>query len=218
MRHTLRNSLVAGLVLIAPLVITVVALRIVFGWLRGFIDPVVRAAELTQYTANIEIIAQLLALGLILLFIVLLGFLTQRGLGQRMFGGFDRAIGFVPLVRVIYSSVQQVADSMVNQQSQFESVVLVEFPRNGIYLLGFVTDESPRPVRDEIGPAYNVYIPNSPNPTNGQLSMVPEDQVTEVDMSPRAGVRLLVTTGMGGSDGQVEALEEQLGVDIDNMQ
>jgi uncharacterized membrane protein len=215
-KHTFRNSFVTGLVLIAPLVITIVALRIVFGWILGFIDPIVQATQLTRYTANIEIVAQLLTLGMILLFIMLLGFSIQRGVGVRALGGVDRAIGLVPLVRVIYSSVQQVADSLLSSGSRFESVVLVEFPREGIYAIGFVTDESPKPVQTEIGTAYNVYMPNSPNPTNGWLTMVPEEQVYEIDMSPRRGIHLLVTTGMGQS-GDEEEIEEQIGVDLDQL-
>jgi uncharacterized membrane protein len=208
--------LIAGLVLVAPLVITTVALRIAFRWILGLIDPIVQATQLTRYTANIEIVAQLLTLGAILLLIMLLGFVTQRGIGGRTLGGMDRAIGLVPLVRVIYSSVQQVADSLLSSGSRFESVVLVEYPREGVYSLGFVTDESPEPVQTEIGPAYNVYLPHSPNPTNGWLSIVPEDQVYEIDMSPRRGIHLLVTTGMGQS-GDKDEIEEQIGVDLDQF-
>lgn len=217
MKHWLRNSFVAGLVLLAPLVVTVVALRIVFGWVLGFVDPLVQATELTAYTGNIEIVAQLMALGAIVVFVVFLGALTQREVGNRVTAGLDRAIGIIPLVRVVYTSVRQVSDSLSSQGSRFESVVLVEYPREGLHAIGFVTDESPSAVVAETGPAYNVYIPNSPNPTNGLLIMVPEDQVTEIDMSPRRGIRLLVTTGMAESSSDLDTLEQELDVDLDEI-
>lgn len=216
-KHWLRNSFIAGLVLLAPMVVTIVALRFVFGWLTGFIDPFVQATDLVTLTANIEIVAQLLALGILLVVIVLVGFLTQWGVGERMLGGVDRAFNVIPLVRVIYMSVRQVSDSLVSQQSRFESVVLVEYPRDGIYSLGFVTDESPDPVETATGPAYNVYIPNSPNPTNGHLAMVPEDQVTEIDMPPRRGIRLLVTTGMAETSADLDELEQDVDTDLEQL-
>ena len=217
MKHWLRNSFVAGLVLIAPLVVTVVALRVVFGWVLGFVDPLVQATELTAYTANIEIIAQLVALAAIALFVVFLGALTQREVGNYVTSGLDRAFGIIPLVRVIYASVRQVSDSLSSQSSRFESVVLVEYPIEGTYAIGFVTDESPKSVLAEVGSAFNVYIPNSPNPTNGQLLLVPEDRVTEINMSPRRGIRLLVTTGMAESSSDLDALEDEFNVDLDEI-
>lgn len=216
-KHWLRNSFIAGLVLLAPMVVTIVALRFVFGWLTGFIDPFVQATDLVALTANIEFVAQLLALAILLSFIVLVGFFTQWGVGERLFGGVDRAFNFIPLVRVIYMSVRQVSDSLVSQQSRFESVVLVEYPRDGIYSLGFVTDESPRPVQTKTGTAYNVYIPNSPNPTNGNLALVPEDEVHEIDMPPRRGIRLLVTTGMAETSDDLDKLEEDVDTNLEEL-
>jgi uncharacterized membrane protein len=73
----------------------------------------------------------------------------------------------------------------------------VEYPREGIYSLGFVTSESPSTVQNTVGEqVYNVYLPNSPNPTQGRFALVPEAQVQEVDMSVSRSIRLLVTTGI----------------------
>lgn len=216
-KHWLRNSFLAGLVLVAPLFITIVALQFVFGWLTGFVDPLVQASGLLELTGNNELVAQVLALGILVGAIVFVGFITQWSLGERVFGGVDRAINFIPLVRVIYTSVRQVSDSLMSQQSRFESVVLVEYPREGLYTLGFVTNDSPQPVQTETGPAYNVYFPNSPNPTNGLLVMVPEEEITEIDMSPRRGIRLLVTTGMAETTDDLDALEDQLDTDLQEL-
>jgi len=200
----IKSSFVAGLILVAPLAVTLYILRFLVNWSLQFVTPVVRAAGLAQYTRNVEVVAQLLAVVLIVAAIVLLGFLAQQSVGRHLFGNIGRLVNVVPLVSTIYGSVRQVADSLVERKTGYESVVLVEYPREGVYMIGLVTGESPRTVEDVAGQdAYNVFLPNSPNPTAGRLVLLPEDQVHEIDMSVRRGMRLIVTTGMG--DEQEEA-------------
>ncbi|MFB1063285.1 DUF502 domain-containing protein [Natrinema sp. H-ect4] len=194
----IKSSFVAGLILVAPLAVTLYILRFLVNWSLQFVTPVVRAAGLAQYTRNVEVVAQLLAVVLIVAAIVLLGFLAQQSVGRHLFGNIGRLVNVVPLVSTIYGSVRQVADSLVERKTGYESVVLVEYPREGVYMIGLVTGESPRTVEDVAGQdAYNVFLPNSPNPTAGRLVLLPEDQVHEIDMSVRRGMRLIVTTGMG---------------------
>jgi len=216
-KHWLRNSFITGLVLVAPLAVTYIALSFLFGWVTGLVDPLVQEAGLIELAGNNELVAQVLALVILFATLVVVGYFAQLGIGARLFSGFDRAIEFIPLVRVIYTSVRQVSDSLVNQESRYESVVLVEWPREGVHALGFVTAESPSPIQTAIGPAYNVYIPNSPNPTNGNLSMVPKDRVTEIDMSPRRGIRLIVTTGMAETPEELEQLEAAVDTDLQEL-
>ncbi|WP_254529186.1 DUF502 domain-containing protein [Natrinema gelatinilyticum] len=194
----IKKSFVAGLILVAPLAVTLYVLRFLVNWLLQFVTPVVRTARLAQYTGNVEIVAEFLAVVLILTAIVILGFFTRLSVGRQLFGNIGRLINVVPLVSTIYSSVRQVADSLVERKTGYESVVLVEYPREGVYMIGLVTGESPAPVENVAGQdVYNVFLPNSPNPTAGRLVLLPEDQVHEVDMSVRRGMRLVVTTGMG---------------------
>lgn len=201
----LKGDFVAGLLLVAPLAITVFVLQFVFAKLSGLLAPVVQEAGLMQYTGNVEIAAQVLAIVLVVLFITVLGMLANLSVGRRLFGGFDRLVGLVPMVSVIYSSVRQVGNALRNRQSRYESVVLVEFPRVGVYQLGFVTGESPAVASEVADQAvYNVFIPNSPNPTAGNLVLVPEERVNETDLSVRRGLRLVVTTGITGDEEEFE--------------
>lgn len=193
-----KSSFVTGLILVAPLVVTLYVLRFLVNWSLQFVTPVVRSTGLAQYTRNVEVVAQLLAVVLIVAAIVVLGFLAQKSVGRHLFGNIGRLVNVVPLVSTIYGSVRQVADSLVERKTNYESVVLVEYPREGVYTIGLVTGESPRAVEEVAGQdAYNVFLPNSPNPTAGRLVLLPEDQVHEIDMSVRRGMRLIVTTGMG---------------------
>lgn len=205
----LRDSFVAGVALIAPLVVTIFALQFLMNWLTKAIDPVVRGTRLAQYTANNQLVAQSLAVLVIVVTIILLGYVAQRSVGQRVFGWFDRGIGLVPLVRTIYSSVRQVSNALMERSNRYESVVLVEYPREGLYVIGFVTGDGPTQVESIAGKeVYNVFLPNSPNPTGGRLVLVPAEQVHEVDISVRRGIRLLVTTGIAEREAEVEQLRK----------
>jgi uncharacterized membrane protein len=107
----------------------------------------------------------------------------------------------VPLVGAVYFGVRQVGESLSRPSEGYERVVLVEYPREGVYSLGFVTNVGPQAALDATGEnLLNVFVPNSPNPTAGTLVMVPESEVRELDMSVRRGLRLLVTTGLTGDD------------------
>ncbi|MHB9288209.1 DUF502 domain-containing protein [Halobacteriales archaeon Cl-PHB] len=207
---TLKNSFVAGAALIAPLVITLVALRLIFGWLSAVIDPIVSGASLGRLTGNVPYVAELLALGIIFLAVAVMGYLAQKTIGALFFQGLDRTLGLVPLVSVIYSSVRQVSNALTRRQTRYESVAMIEYPREGLYTLGFVTADSPQTATSAIGKdAVNVYLPGSPNPTQGRLLLVPDDQVTELEMSVSRGIRLLVTTGMAENEQELEALHDE---------
>lgn len=204
----IKKSFVAGLILITPLVVTLFILRILANWLLQFVNPVVQGTRLTQYTGNIEAVAQILAVVLIVTAITFLGYLAQKAVGQRMFGNVGRIVNFIPLVNTIYTSVRQVADSLVNRETAYESVVLVEYPRKNVYSIGLVTGKSPTAIeefRDQ--EVYNVFLPHSPNPTAGRLVLLPADQIHETDMSVRHGMRLILTTGIG-SDEEPSTLPE----------
>ncbi len=209
--ETVKKSLIAGIALVAPLVVTVVAVRLIFGWLQGILNPIIEETGLVSLSGNIKILAELGALAILLVGITLLGYLAQRSGGARLFDLFDRLVGIIPMVSVVYSSVRQVSDALVNRESKYESVVLVEYPREGLYVLGFVTSESPAAVSNALGKeAYNVYIPNSPNPTQGRFMLVPTEDVIDVDMSVSRSVRLLVTTGIAENQEELEQFQQDL--------
>nr|WP_245800566.1 DUF502 domain-containing protein [Natrinema saccharevitans] len=125
---TVRRSFVAGLILVAPLVVTLYVLRFLVNWSLQFVDPLVRAAGLAQYTGNVTVVAQAFAVVLIAVAVVVLGFLAQLSVGRHLFGNVGRLVNVVPLVSTIYGSVRQVADSLVERKTGYESVVLVEYP------------------------------------------------------------------------------------------
>lgn len=206
-RPNVTRSFVAGVLLIAPLAVTLYVLQLLAGWAIRLVNPVVRGTRLATYTANNELAAQVVAVVAILTLVTLLGAAAQWSVGRRLFGSVGRVVNFIPLVDTVYGSVRQVATALVERETRYDRVVLVEYPREGVFSLGLVTGESPDVVEPVTGePVYNVFLPNSPNPTGGRLLVVPEGQVHEIDMNARQGLHMLVTTGMG-ADGDRESLD-----------
>ncbi|MFC6721352.1 DUF502 domain-containing protein [Halobacteriaceae archaeon SHR40] len=196
-----RNSFIAGLVLITPLVITLYILQVLFGFALNFIDPIVAETDLASYTANVEAVARVLAAVLIVLVVSFLGFLAQHPSGQRLFGSLGRTVAVIPIFRTIYSTIRQMSTSLSSGETSYDSLVLVEFPREDFYSIGLDTSESPQAVADVAGePVRNIFLPSSPNPAGGRLVLVPESQVHDVDMSVRQGMGLIMTTGAGSRD------------------
>jgi uncharacterized membrane protein len=206
-----RNSFVAGVLLVAPLAITLFVLQFVFVRISRTLDPVVGATRLATYTANSRLLAQLLAAVLIALGLTVVGYVASRSVGRRLFGSLERGVRLVPLVRTIYFGVRGVSESLAERAAGYESVVLVEYPRADCYSVGFVTNRAPRTTRTASGEdLHAVFLPNSPNPTAGRLVLVPTGDLYDLDMTVRRGIRLLVTTGLS-----VDAVEGELPGDGD---
>jgi len=201
-----KDSFVAGLILVAPLAITLYILRILVNWSLQFINPLVAGTRLANYTGNVEVLAQVVAVLIIVATLTVIGAVAQWSVGRHLFGNLGRTVNFVPLVSTIYAAIKQTATSLVDRDTEYESVVLVEYPREDVYSIGLVTSEGRAAIDDVVGDqAYSVFLPNSPNPTAGRLVMLPASQIHETDMSVRQGMRMIVTTGIGDNEDELEA-------------
>jgi len=201
----IQGSFVAGLLLLAPLAVTVFVLQFVFSRVTATIRPLVTellpVVSDTLGGGDVVFVAQLLSALVVAVAIAALGYVASMGLGQRLFGGFERGLRLLPLVRTIYFGVRQVGESLSEGAGAYERVVLVEYPRPGLFVLGFVTSEAPRAAartRDE--PMFSVFVPHSPNPTAGKLLLADESELHDLDMSVGRGLRLVLTTGLSGDD------------------
>jgi len=210
-KTSLKSDFLAGLILVAPLVATLVILQIAISWVSGFLDPVIEGTRLATFTADNRLLAELLAIALFAVVVTVVGAAAQWSVGKRFFGRTGRVVTFIPVVRTIYGSIRGMVSSVASRSSEFESVVYVEWPQDGIYRLGLKTGDSPADLEEVAGErAYNVFVPGSPNPTQGSLVLVPESQAYESELSVRAAIRLLMTTGMTESDSVIELDEEDI--------
>jgi uncharacterized membrane protein len=204
-RSTLKSSFFAGLILIAPLAVTLFVFNLLVNWTFGLMTPLVKGTRFARFTFDNLFVAELVMGGFILLLVIFVGYAAQYSVGRQLFGRAERLVNFIPLVRIVYVSVRQMANSVVSRESRFERVVFVEYPRDDIYSVGLVTGDGP-PVAGRIADedVYNVFFPASPNPTNGRLVLVPESNLHETGLSVRQGIQLLMTTGLAESPPMVE--------------
>jgi len=201
-----RRNLIRGLVLVLPLLITLWLLGILFDILNVYVTPLVRQSlvwigipGLERWFARMGI--PIIGLLLTVLSIYLLGLLGGNLAGRRMLAMVEGWILRVPLVKGIYGSARQLLDAFGSAgQRHFSRVVIVEYPRQGVWTLGFVTREVEHRLgagRDGSPRAFiPVFLPTTPNPTSGWMLLVPTDELLELDMSIEDGLKLVVSGGI----------------------
>ena len=190
MRHRLRNYLIAGILVILPVTVTVLVLGAIFRFLDNLLAPVF------DYLPGQEIPGLGLVSGIVL--ILLTGAMASNVLGRRVVGLFDRIMLRIPLARTIYGATKQVSDALLQQnRAVFKQAVLVEWPRAGLYTVGFVTGETRGEAQEKTKErVINVFMISTPNPTTGFLCLVPESQLVPLEMSVEDALKLVVSAGI----------------------
>ena len=191
---TFRRYLIAGLLIWVPLGITILVVRLLINWLDGtvmLIPEAYRPETLLGYAIP--------GLGVLLSFavVILTGLLAANLFGRNLVKFWERLLSHVPLVRSVYSGAKQLAETMFSDDGQsFRKVLLVEFPRRGLWTLGFLTGRDQGEAQRKTGQdVINVYIPTTPNPTGGYFVMVPREDVQELDISVDDGLKMLMSMG-----------------------
>jgi uncharacterized membrane protein len=137
--------------------------------------------------------ALLLAMGLV----AVVGRMARNYIGRTLIQWLDSAVLRVPLVNKIYSTIKQVNEAFsLGKKGAFQTVALIEFPRRGMYSLGFITGEQHEEIQAKTKEhVVCVFIPTTPNPTSGYLVLVPQEQVTKLDMSVADAIRFIISLG-----------------------
>lgn len=195
----LRNAFFAGLILLAPLGVTIVVVQFLLEkigepssrFFFGFIDPSLRQEPL------INVSTQVVSLLIVLAIITILGYLSNYLVGKFAITTAERIINRLPFISTVYNTVKQIVDTFSKQKKAvFQKTVLVEYPRHGAYALGFLTGDTKGEVQHKTGkPVVNIFIPTTPNPTSGFLLMIPADEVEYLDMSVSDGMKLIISGG-----------------------
>jgi uncharacterized membrane protein len=210
---SLRTAFFAGVILLAPLSITL----LVFSWLVENIGGRFRShfffylPDTLLERANLVVLWNLLATVMVIVLITLLGFLSRYFIGRFAIGLAERIVRTVPFVNAVYATVKQIVDTFSTQnRAVFQEVVLVEFPRPGVYALGFLTNRVKGEIQDRTKEdLWNVFVPTTPNPTSGFLVMIPANQVTELRMTVAEGMKVIISGGA-----LVPAWDPELGRDV----
>jgi len=193
-RKNLRESFITGSIILAPFFLTLVIFRIVFGWTKNIVSPILENKFIISYLGEYQIVASIVAAVLIPTIIVLVGLMARSQLGRKTLGEGSKAVSLVPLFRTVYFSIKNVANSMTHS-SRYKRVVAVEYPREGLYSLGFVTADTP--VSFDLGEdRVNLFLPNSPNPTGGRFIIAKEEELEELDITVKEGLKMVMTAGL----------------------
>ncbi|MFZ5946046.1 MAG: DUF502 domain-containing protein [Bacillota bacterium] len=133
-----------------------------------------------------------------IIFILLIGMLAKNILGKRLIHYFDRLMLSLPVVKSIYHAVKQIVEAFMHQgKDAFQKVVLIQYPRKGLYALAFVTGTSKGEIQAKTeSEMVNIFLPTTPNPTSGFLLLVPKEDLIPLEMSVEEGIKLIISGGV----------------------
>lgn len=206
----LRNNFLAGIVVIAPIGLTIWLIWTVVGWVDGWVLPFVpqsyQPIELlnrwfgTEGGPPLTINPRGIGLILFLVFTVLVGWIAKGLIGRSFLRWGENLVGRMPVIRSIYNAVKQIAETVFSQsETSFDKACLIEYPRPGIWAIAFISTvargEVARklPTDDEV---VTVFLPTTPNPTSGFLLYIRRKDVIELDMGIEDSAKLIISAGL----------------------
>ena len=202
----LRTSFLTGIVVIAPVALTIWLIWSVIGWFDGFVLPFVpdayRPEEILNTIFGYDLKLNIRGVGVVvfLVFATLVGWLAKGLIGRSFIKYAENLVNRMPVVRSFYSGIKQIAETVFAQQERsFEKACMIEYPRKGIWAIGFISTTAKGEIADRNssnGPMVSVFVPTTPNPTSGFLLFFPKKDITELDMSIEDAAKLVISAGL----------------------
>ncbi len=191
----LRNNFIAGIVVLIPIGITLY-LTIFIIRISGNVIP--KEINPNNYLPfDIPGVEILIALFLI----TFIGWLSLSFLGKKFFEVFNNFLKKIPILRTIYSAIGQMTESFTKSDNSEKSVVLLEYPRKGIWVVGFATKENQGIIKNKVKEdLVNIFVPTTPNPTSGFLLMLPKKDLIYLDVSFEQASKFIVSAGTTNID------------------
>jgi uncharacterized membrane protein len=197
-----RANFFTGLAVVLPVVLTLIILKWGFGTITGITDSLLFFVprEITHADGGrgpTYWYWSLASFALALVLIAAVGRATRYYVGKRVIFWMDQLLRRVPLLNKIYTTIQQVNEAFTSStRSSFKQVVLIQYPRQGIYSIGFLTSEELPEPEQRVGRALDgIFVPTTPNPTSGFLVMVPDEDVIRLNMSVADGIKYVISLG-----------------------
>ena len=187
---SIRNNFIAGVVVLIPigitLYLTLFFIKISSKILPKEINP---NYYLPYNIPGLEILISIII-------ITLIGWISLSFLGKKLFDLFETILNKIPILRTIYSAVGQLIETFTKTKDNKKNVVLVEYPRKGVWAVGFATKENTGEIKKKTGQELiNVFVPTTPNPTSGFLLMFPKNEVIYLDLSFEEASKFIVSAG-----------------------
>lgn len=192
-----RANFLTGIVVVAPVVITAYLVWTIITWVDDKIVPLVPAA----YNPGSYLPFQVPGFGLVIfvVFTAFVGYLTRNLFGKRLVSLGEAWVERMPIVRSIYNALKQIVETILSQsKTSFKQACLIEYPREGLWAIAFVSTETKGELPGKIGreELMSVFLPTTPNPTSGFLLFVPRENVIMLDMTIEEAAKLIISAGL----------------------
>ena len=192
MNKKFRYYFLIGLFSILPIAATLWLIRVILSFFAGPAQSIINKI-LPSAVPGQEIISWIVGFILTFLFVLITGYIVSSVFGKILFSKIESIISRIPIVNSLYQTIKGLTESISNSSKQaFSKVVLIEYPRKGIWTLTLVTGES---INKEGINFYHLFLPTSPNPTSGYMLYIPKDDVNEIDMSTEEAIKIIVSGG-----------------------
>lgn len=209
----LRNSFLTGLIIVGPIGITAFAVYTFVNWVDSWVKP-----TLLKFFPKIAFLVDLIpGLGLIFAVfgIMVVGALTANLLGRSLLNLGEGLLDTMPVVRNLYRAIKQIFETVLSQSgNSFQKVGLIEYPREGLYAIVFVSTEAKGEISDicsDGGTVLSVFLPTTPNPTSGYLLFLPKEDVIILDMTVEEGAKLVISAGLVVPEGRAKEIIAEKG-------
>ena len=196
-----RTHFLTGLLVLAPVWLTIYVIVLVVRLLGSLLSPYVRAAAVSMlghgsWDRPVIIISDIVAFVLTVLLITLIGFTVRKVVGQRLIEALGLLIGRIPVIREIYNGVRKFLDVLFGDKSKFRQVVAVRFPTDRAWSIGFVTSRMQINIPENSSTTHiTVFVPKTPNPTNGYLLLCLPEDVVPLTLTVDEAIKLIVSGG-----------------------
>ena len=206
----LRSNFLAGLIIVAPIGLTIWLIWNVVGWVDSWVwpfipdayQPVALLNDLLGREADNQIAVNVRDVGVVifLIFTMLVGWVGKGLIGRSFLGIGERLVDRTPVVRSIYNAVKQIAETVFSQrETSFDKACIVEYPRRGIWAIAFISTNAKGEIDARLNdgePFVTVFLPTTPNPTSGFLLFLPKRDVQPLDMTVEDAAKLVISAGL----------------------
>lgn len=215
---SIRSNFLTGLIVIAPIGITIWLLWSLTGWIDSWVLPFIPAAYnpalLIREWTGIEVNIRGIGVVTFFLFTMLVGWIAKGLIGRSMIRWAEGLVLSIPVIRSVYSGLKQIAETVLKQDQQnFDKACLVQYPREGIWAIAFISTNAKGEIAEKVPEEMvSVFLPTTPNPTSGFLLFVPRRDVKILDMSVEDSAKLIISAGLvypNGEDAK-KAVEAQV--------
>jgi uncharacterized membrane protein len=201
----LRNYFLTGLVIAAPLFLTVYITRTFVEWIDGLVVPLIPSAY--RFDQRLPFAVPGFGVVVALIFITLLGFITAGFIGSRLIQYGEALLGRMPIIRNLYGGLKQVFETVLSRQGSgaFKYVAVIEYPRPGLWSIVLVANDVRSGIADIVTSGSGdetvaVFLPTAPNPTNGFLIFVKKSEVIPIDLTVEDALKMVISAGLLSPD------------------